>query len=265
MINKKFTRNATEEYKQARREEKRLHKSKKKQHRENLLKEVERLKSSNESRAFYRAVNKERKDFKPKIRLCKDKNGVIINEKEKIIERWVEHFDQLLNTGALTPSQVITDATGGEYKEEDLIETPTIDEVQDIIDKLKNHKAAGPDQISPELIKYGGKMLTRVIYEILLLIWKSETLPKEWNLGILCPIHKKGDTLNCENYRGISLLCIAYKVFSNILFKLLSPIVDNQIGDYQCGFRKGRSTVDQIFTLRQILEKCREYGVETHH
>ncbi|GIX87137.1 hypothetical protein CDAR_34131 [Caerostris darwini] len=59
MINRKFTRNATEEYKQTRSNEKRLHKSKKKCHKENLLEEVERLKSSNESRAFYRAVNKE--------------------------------------------------------------------------------------------------------------------------------------------------------------------------------------------------------------
>ena len=92
-----------------------------------------------------------------------------------------------------------------------------------------------------------------------------ETPPKEKNLGILRLVHKKEDTLNCENYRGISLLCIAYKVISNIFFKHLSHIEDNQIGDYQCRFRKGRSIVDQIFTLRQILKKCREYGVETHH
>ncbi|GIX97504.1 hypothetical protein CEXT_295521 [Caerostris extrusa] len=79
----KFTRNATGEYKLARRDEKRQHKSKKICHKENLLEEVEKLKSSNESRAFYRAVNKERKDFKPRTTLCKDKNGVIISEKEK--------------------------------------------------------------------------------------------------------------------------------------------------------------------------------------
>ncbi|GIY79406.1 hypothetical protein CEXT_806841 [Caerostris extrusa] len=66
MINRKFTRNATEEYKQTRSNERDYTKSKKKCHKENLLEEVERLKSFNESRAFYRAVNKEHKDFKPK-------------------------------------------------------------------------------------------------------------------------------------------------------------------------------------------------------
>jgi sorting nexin-29 len=41
--------------------------------------------------------------------------------------------------------------------------------------------------------------------------------------------------------------------------------VENGIGDYQSGFRQGRSTVDQIFTVRQLLEKCNEFGIETHH
>ena len=41
--------------------------------------------------------------------------------------------------------------------------------------------------------------------------------------------------------------------------------MDNQIGDYQCVFRKVRNTVDQIFMMRQISEKCREYKMETHH
>ncbi|GIX69449.1 hypothetical protein CEXT_113411 [Caerostris extrusa] len=90
-----------------------------------------------------------------------------------------------------TPSQVITKAPAEEYEEEDLIETTTIDEVQDIIDKLKNHQASGPGEISPELIKDGERKLTRVIYEIIILIWESETVPKEWNFGILCPVQKK--------------------------------------------------------------------------
>jgi hypothetical protein len=43
------------------------------------------------------------------------------------------------------------------------------------------------------------------------------------------------------------------------------PCVETTIGDYQCGYRGERSTVDKIFTIRQILEKCSEHGKDTHH
>jgi sorting nexin-29 len=41
--------------------------------------------------------------------------------------------------------------------------------------------------------------------------------------------------------------------------------VEDVIGNYQSGFRQGRSTIDQIFTVRQILEKCNEFGIKAHH
>ena len=43
------------------------------------------------------------------------------------------------------------------------------------------------------------------------------------------------------------------------------PYVETTIGDYQCAYRGERSTEDQIFTVRQILEKYNEYGKDTHH
>jgi sorting nexin-29 len=69
----------------------------------------------------------------------------------------------------------------------------------------------------------------------------------------------------CSNCRGISLLCIAYKLFSNLLFNTHSTFVEGTIGDYQCGFRQGRSTNDQIFTILQILEKYNEFQIVTLH
>jgi hypothetical protein len=69
----------------------------------------------------------------------------------------------------------------------------------------------------------------------------------------------------CSNYRGISLLCTTYKMFSNILFKRLAPYVEDVISDYQYGFCQGRSTSNQIFNLRQVLEKCNKFGTETYH
>jgi hypothetical protein len=52
------------------------------------------------------------------------------------------------------------------------------------------------------------------------------------------------------NYRGISLLPTAY-----ILLPSLAPCVEEITGDHQCGFRRKRSASDNIFSIRQILEK----------
>jgi len=71
--------------------------------------------------------------------------------------------------------------------------------------------------------------------------------------------------MECSNYRGVSLLNTAYKVLCNTLFARISPFAGNIIGNYQCGFWKNRSTTNQIFMLRQILEKTKEFGIETHH
>jgi hypothetical protein len=53
-------------------------------------------------------------------------------------------------------------------------------------------------------------------------------------------------------------------MLSNILLSRLIPYGDEIIGDHQCGFRRNRSTTDQIFYNRQILEKKWEYNGTVH-
>jgi sorting nexin-29 len=86
----------------------------------------------------------------------------------------------------------------------------------------------------------------------------------DWETGNICPIFKKGDKLDCNNYRGITLLDTAYKVFSNILNERLKKVTENLLGDYHCGFCKDRSTIDQIFTIRQMAEKHYEHNQDLH-
>ncbi|RLU18394.1 hypothetical protein DMN91_008751 [Ooceraea biroi] len=96
-------------------------------------------------------------------------------------------------------------------------------------------------------------------------IWKTEKIPEDWQASIIHPIHKKGDILACENYRGISLLNAAYKIFTSIVKERLEPYAEEILGEYQAGFRRGRSTSDQLFVVRQIAEKFWEFDIDLHH
>lgn len=142
---------------------------------------------------------------------------------------------------------------------------PTYDEIRSTIRKMKINKAPGEDNIPTELLKSGGQELWKKIHLLIQTIWKNEKMPRAWNTGILCPIHKKGDKAVCSNYRGICLLNTTYKILSHVVLERLKPYVERRIGNYQAGFRKGKSTSDQIFSMRQIAEKAREYGIDIHN
>jgi hypothetical protein len=89
-------------------------------------------------------------------------------------------------------------------------------------------------------------------------------LPQQWKESIIVPIHKKGDKTECDNYPGIFFLSTTYNILSSILLARLTPYVNEIIGDHQCGFRHNRDTTDQIFYIRQILERKWECNGTVH-
>ena len=256
------TRLAVEHYKTKRREEKRLHRRKKREFQNRTLSELERLRNVNDTRKFYKELNNQRRGFNPRINMCRALDGTLLTNKEDVLNRWREHFDALLNSG-----DEVGDNSNYSFLDDDgqPVAEPTRTEVSDAISSLKNNRSPGPDEIPAELIKSGGEELISIMHEMIVKIWNTELLPDEWLVGSLIPLHKKGDKLTCENYRGISLLNAAYKVYAKILYNRLTPHAETVIGEYQCGFRRDRSTSDQIFNLRLILQRGREFNIQTHH
>jgi len=175
-----------------------------------------------------------KKGFQPKTSTCKNKKGELLGGEEEIRRRWLEHFKELLNTESNGKDQV--DQNIEASAQEQCIEEPNIQEIWELIKELRNNKAPGGDNICVELVKYGGDKLIQLIYELITDVWRQEVMPKEWTMTIICPIHKKGDKMDSQNYRVISLLSVIYKVFAKILAKRLSPYTEQIIGDYQCGF-----------------------------
>ena len=71
------------------------------------------------------------------------------------------------------------------------------------------------------------------------------------------PIPKKGDLTLPLNYRGISLIPIAAKIYNKLLLNRLVPALDPLLRNNQNGFRGGRSTISQILALRRIIEEMK--------
>ena len=84
-----------------------------------------------------------------------------------------------------------------------------------------------------------------------------------WKKAIIVPIHKKGDSRDCKNYRDISLLPMVGKVFMKIIQSRLSRYREQTSRKEQAGFRQNRGCCDHIFTLRQLLEERIHCGKRT--
>ena len=86
-------------------------------------------------------------------------------------------------------------------------------------------------------------------------IGNEEKFPKEWGKALLVTIPKKGDHLECINYRTVSLIPHISNIILNVMFDRLTAYV---ISEVQAGFRKDRRTIQQIPFLRFIAEKNRK-------
>ena len=70
---------------------------------------------------------------------------------------------------------------------------------------------------------------------------------------------------DCNDYRGICLLNVSYKLFSALINKrLVRFCVENGVlEDEQGGFREGRGSVDQIYSLHSIVAERKARGVDS--
>ena len=188
----------------------------------------------------------------------KSKTGEIITDRGKQMSRWVEHYLDLYSR----ENCVTQEALGGIEDLpvlEELDTEPTLDELNKAIDALSCGKAPGEDCIPPEIIKAGKPALIKPLHELLCLCWREGQVPQDMRNAKIITLYKnKGDRSECNNYRGISLLSVVEKVFARVVLMRLQVLAERVYPESQCGFRAERSTVDMIFSVRQLQEKCRE-------
>lgn len=86
-------------------------------------------------------------------------------------------------------------------------------------------------------------------------LWIEGKLGKNWETAKICPIFKAGNEEAAENYKGISLLNVGYKILTSIMADRLNNWLEEngKLGESQAGFRAKRSTRDHIFVLHSLI------------
>uniref|UniRef100_A0A131YPE6 Endonuclease/reverse transcriptase n=1 Tax=Rhipicephalus appendiculatus TaxID=34631 RepID=A0A131YPE6_RHIAP len=127
--------------------------------------------------------------------------------------------------------------------------------IANLIDNLKLSSAPGPDDITAKALKGTKSQSSRFLQLIFTQSVASSTIPNDWKISHVVPIHKSGSRSTPCNYRPISLTCIPCKLLEHILYSSIASHLDKHSFFFtkQHGFRQGYSCETQLFEFTTDL------------
>ena len=183
-------------------------------------------------------------------------------EGEACLEAWRCHFRDVPASAVPGPRESGVDAQDlaprlRRLREQMACTTGRLDypfsepELVQVLQELPLKKAPGPDGLTYEAFKVDDGILRSALLSFFELVRFWAVVPSVWRTAIVKPLHKTGSAEEFTNYRPISLLCCALKIFERLLLKRLLPHVSPQIDESQAGFRWGAE--EHVYTLAECL------------
>ena len=133
-------------------------------------------------------------------------------------------------------------------------------EVEHTLISLDSNKATGPDEIPARLLKVTAPIIAPSLSKLFNKSLRLGSIPEEWKLANVVPLHKKRDKGQTENYRPISLLSIVSKVLERVVLKNIKYHLIQIISNCQHGFLRGKSCVTNLLEVLDYIGRILDNG-----
>ena len=175
----------------------------------------------------------------------KDKNGKMLFEKDRVLERWAEYIGELFSDTRPSLPAPSND------------EGPPIlkSEVERALKNAQLGKAPGDDGITTEMLKLLESFGVEKLAELFNDIYSTGVFPEELLMSVYITLPKQPRATDCANFRTISLMPHALKIFLKIIQARIGNKIDSEVGPTQFGFRPGSGTREAIFCFNILAQK----------
>ena len=175
----------------------------------------------------------------------KSKDGKVIMEKERILERWTEYIGELFSDNRGQKPTIMKQ-----------IEGPKIlkSEVKAAMSKMKRNIAVGPDEITTEMLQALDEFEVEKLTELIYIVYDSGEIPDDLSKAIFIALPKKPGATEYELLQTISLMSHITKLILRIIMKRAQNRITPEIGKQQCSFVRDAGTRNAIFMIRMLSE-----------
>jgi exonuclease III len=185
--------------------------------------------------------------------------GVIVSSQHDILDAFHTYYSQLFSRrvcNSTSHHSLLEFWKPPPIPFDQLIQPITTQETISVINNINPDKAPGMDGLSGLFYKQFQDLLAPLLTDLFNdFLFGRESIPEEMKYGVITTIYKqKGDPLDLENRRPITLLNIDYKLYSKIINQRLKLFLSHWISPYQNGFVKNRLIFDNVIVLQSAME-----------
>jgi hypothetical protein len=127
---------------------------------------------------------------------------------------------------------------------------------------MAKRKAAGPDKLPAEFYLSFEDLILDRSHNMILEACNKGKLPEGLTCGDIIVLYKKGDAREVRNYRPITLLQVAYKIFAKMMVARMKTVVNTFVSKQQLGFVPKRLIGETTYLLKLLQAYLEETDTE---